>query len=65
MEPLLKCFLLLEVFLITKLVLFFLVFTLNMGAVLSVILGFAPERDVFLREENSKLYTTFSYFIGK
>ena len=30
-----------------------------------VILAFAIERDVFLREENSKLYSTFSYFIGK
>ena len=33
--------------------------------VLQYVLGFTVERDVFLREENSKLYTTFSYFIGK
>ncbi|CAD8074209.1 unnamed protein product [Paramecium primaurelia] len=45
--------------------LFLLTMNLTMTFLFSVVLQFATERDVFLREENSKLYTTFSYFIGK
>ena len=44
---------------------FFLCINLTMGTLFPVVLQFATERDVFLREENSKLYTTFSYFMGK
>ncbi|CAD8179154.1 unnamed protein product [Paramecium octaurelia] len=44
---------------------FFLCINLTMSSLFPVVLQFATERDVFLREENSKLYTTFSYFMGK
>jgi hypothetical protein len=44
---------------------FLLCINLTMGSLSPVVLQFATERDVFLREENSKLYTTFSYFMGK
>ena len=36
-----------------------------MGALNPVMIQFPAERAVFLREENSKLYTTFAYFLGK
>ncbi|KAM3141214.1 hypothetical protein pb186bvf_006599 [Paramecium bursaria] len=45
--------------------LFFICINLTMAAVMQCILGFAVDRDVFLREENSKIYTTGSYFMGK
>jgi hypothetical protein len=44
---------------------FILCMNLTIGSVFPVVLQFATERDVFLREENSKLYTTFSYYMGK
>ncbi|CAD8112607.1 unnamed protein product [Paramecium primaurelia] len=46
-------------------VLFFLVMSSFMGALNPVIIQFPDEREVFLREENSKLYTTAAYFTGK
>lgn len=36
-----------------------------MMAVNPVVVTFPAERDVFLREENSKLYSVTAYFIGK
>ncbi|CAK84182.1 unnamed protein product (macronuclear) [Paramecium tetraurelia] len=45
--------------------LFFLVISNFMQALNAVIIQFPAERDVFLREENSKLYSTFAYFVGK
>ena len=30
-----------------------------------VIITFGIERGVFLKEENAKMYTTWTYFIGK
>ncbi|CAK84666.1 unnamed protein product (macronuclear) [Paramecium tetraurelia] len=45
--------------------LFFLVMSSFMTALNPVIVQFPQERDVFLREENSKLYSTFAYFVGK
>ncbi|CAD8042834.1 unnamed protein product [Paramecium primaurelia] len=45
--------------------LFFLCMNMTFSSLFPVVLQFATERDVFLREENSKLYTTFSYFMGK
>ena len=44
---------------------FFAVMSNFMGALNPIIVSFPAERDVFLREENSKLYTTGAYFIGK
>ena len=35
-----------------------------MSAILPLVLTFPSERGVFLKEENSKLYRTSSYFIG-
>ncbi|CAD8094506.1 unnamed protein product [Paramecium primaurelia] len=45
--------------------LFFCVFNLVISAVLAIILTFPVEREVFLREESSKLYSISSYFIAK
>ncbi|CAD8191656.1 unnamed protein product [Paramecium pentaurelia] len=45
--------------------LFFLVMSSFMQALNAVIVQFPAERDVFLREENSKLYSTLAYFTGK
>ncbi|KAM3141201.1 hypothetical protein pb186bvf_006586 [Paramecium bursaria] len=45
--------------------LFFVALNAVFLAVLQYILSFTIERDVFIREENSKLYTTLSYFLGK
>ncbi|CAD8196359.1 unnamed protein product [Paramecium octaurelia] len=45
--------------------LYFLCVNFAVGSMMQVVLGFAVEREVFLREENSKLYSAFSYFIGK
>ena len=36
-----------------------------MGSLGPVMVQFPAEREVFLKEENSKLYTTATYFIGK
>jgi hypothetical protein len=36
-----------------------------MMSMMPVILTFPSERGVFLKEESSKLYTTFNYFIGR
>jgi len=36
-----------------------------MGALNPVMVQFPAEREVFLREENSKLYSTAAYFTGK
>jgi hypothetical protein len=36
-----------------------------MASLNPTILTFPAERAVFLKEENSKLYRTFSYFMGK
>lgn len=38
---------------------FFLCSNLNISSLFPVVLQFSTERDLFLREENSKLYTTF------
>ncbi|CAK84665.1 unnamed protein product (macronuclear) [Paramecium tetraurelia] len=46
-------------------VLFFLVMSSFMGALNPVMVQFPAEREVFLREENSKLYSTAAYFTGK
>ena len=46
-------------------VLFFLVMSSFMGALNPVMIQFPAEREVFLREENSKLYSTAAYFTGK
>ncbi|CAD8169780.1 unnamed protein product [Paramecium octaurelia] len=46
-------------------VLFFLVMSSFMGALNPVMVQFPSEREVFLREENSKLYSTAAYFTGK
>lgn len=53
------------IWLIVFIAIFFTCINLTFAAVMGVILGFAVEREVYLREENSKLYTTLSYFIGK
>ncbi|CAD8196341.1 unnamed protein product [Paramecium octaurelia] len=45
--------------------LFFCVFNLVISAVLAIILTFPVEREIFLREESSKLYSISSYFIAK
>ena len=45
--------------------LFLICMNLLLGSIMPVILQFLVEREVFLREENSKIYTTFSYFVGK
>ncbi|CAD8115184.1 unnamed protein product [Paramecium primaurelia] len=45
--------------------LFFICVDFTMNAIMSCILSFSVEREVFLREENSKLYTTKSYFLAK
>ncbi|KAM3141213.1 hypothetical protein pb186bvf_006598 [Paramecium bursaria] len=44
---------------------FFITMSQMFIAVYQYELGFILERDVFIREENSKLYTTASYFLGK
>ena len=31
----------------------------------AMIITFGVERGVFLKEENAKMYTTFTYFMGK
>lgn len=36
-----------------------------MMALNPVMIQFPAERDVFLREENAKLYTLTAYFLGK
>ncbi len=36
-----------------------------MSACMPTVISFPVERAVFLREENSKLYTTSAYFTGK
>ena len=36
-----------------------------MGSINPVIIQFPAEREVFLREENSKLYGAGAYFLGK
>ena len=45
--------------------LFLICMNLLLGSIMPIILQFSVEREVFLREENAKIYTTFSYFVGK
>lgn len=49
----------------TEGVLFFLSINHFMSSLGPVLIQFPAERAVFLREENSKLYTSFAYFLGK
>jgi hypothetical protein len=45
--------------------LFFISVSSFMTSLNPAVLTFPPQRAVFLREENSKLYTVSSYFFGK
>ena len=44
---------------------FFLAISHLMSAMNPVLIQFPAERAVFLREENAKLYSTWTYFLGK
>lgn len=46
---------------------FFYFFTINsfMMQMQPMVLTFPPERDVFLKEANMKMYDTLTYFLGK
>lgn len=52
-------------FYVNKQLLFNLTLSNFMENLNAMIITFGVERGVFLKEENAKMYTTFTYFMGK